>query len=101
MSATDYSHLQFQDINAIDVHTQTGKSASIVANRLSYFYNLLGPSFIVDAPCSSTLIDLSCACQSIRNGESRSALRGAVKLMMYQEITITLSKLGVFSPDGQ
>ncbi|KAA6363439.1 MAG: putative type I polyketide synthase, partial [Streblomastix strix] len=72
ISATDYSHLQFPDINTIDAHTQTGISTSIVANRLSYFYNLLGPSFIVDTACSSALVALNCACQSIRSGESSS-----------------------------
>ncbi|KAA6398153.1 MAG: putative hybrid non-ribosomal peptide synthetase/type I polyketide synthase [Streblomastix strix] len=41
---------------------------------LSYFYNLLGPSFIIDTTCSSTLFSLNCACQRIRNGECRSAL---------------------------
>lgn len=46
VSATDYSHHQFPDINTIDVHTQTGVSTSIIANRLSYFYNLIGPSFM-------------------------------------------------------
>ncbi|KAA6362121.1 MAG: putative polyketide synthase, partial [Streblomastix strix] len=101
ISATDYSHLQFPDVNTIDAHTQTGISTSIVANRLSYFYNLLGPSFIVDTACSSTLVALNCACQSIRSGESRSALCGAVNLMMFPEITIGFSKLGVLSPDGQ
>ncbi|KAH7820135.1 putative polyketide synthase module [Monocercomonoides exilis] len=100
ISATDYSHLQFPDINTIDVHTQTGVSTSINANRLSYFYNLIGPSFIVDTACSSTLVALNCACQSMRTRECDSALCGAVNLMMYPEISIGFSKLGVLSPDG-
>ncbi|KAA6388903.1 MAG: putative beta-ketoacyl synthase [Streblomastix strix] len=61
------------DVNTIDVHTQIGISSSIIVNKLSYFYNLLGPSFIIDTTCSSTLFSLNCACQRIRNGESRSA----------------------------
>ncbi|KAH7821909.1 putative polyketide synthase PksE [Monocercomonoides exilis] len=100
ISATDYSHLQFPDINTIDVHTQTGVSTSIVANRISYFYNLIGPSFIVDTACSSTLVALNCACQSMRTHECDSALCGAVNLMMFPEISIGFSKLGVLSPDG-
>ncbi|KAK2958826.1 putative Highly reducing polyketide synthase easB [Blattamonas nauphoetae] len=100
ISATDYSYWQFPDINTIDSHTQTGVSTSIVANRLSYFYNLLGPSFIVDTACSSTLVALNCAAQSIRNGECRQALVAAVNLMLYPEVTVGFSKLGVLSPDG-
>ncbi|KAH7828358.1 putative beta-ketoacyl synthase [Monocercomonoides exilis] len=100
ISATDYSHLQFPDINTIDVHTQTGVSTSIVANRVSYFYNLIGPSFIVDTACSSTLVALNCACQSMRTHECDAALCGAVNLMMFPEITVGFSKLGVLSPDG-
>ena len=95
ISATDYSHLQFPDINTIDVHTQTGVSTSINANRLSYFYNLIGPSFIVDTACSSTLVALNCACQSIRCRESDGALCGAVNLMIDPEIAVGFSKLEI------
>ncbi|KAK2961530.1 putative Phenolphthiocerol/phthiocerol polyketide synthase subunit C [Blattamonas nauphoetae] len=100
ISATDYSYWQFPEINTMDSHTQTGVSTSIVANRLSYFYNLLGPSFIVDTACSSTLVALNCAAQSIRNGECRQALVGAVNVLLLPEISIGFSKLGVLSPDG-
>ncbi|KAA6374726.1 MAG: putative polyketide synthase [Streblomastix strix] len=63
----------FEDnVNTFDAHTPIGISSSIVVNRLSYFCNLLGPSFIIDTTCSSTLFPLNCACQRIRNGESRT-----------------------------
>ncbi|KAA6378873.1 MAG: hypothetical protein EZS28_025600, partial [Streblomastix strix] len=63
----------FEDgVNTIDAHTQIGISSSIVVNRLYYFYNLLGPSFIIDIAYPSTLFSLNCACQSIRSGEIRS-----------------------------
>ncbi|KAA6388076.1 MAG: putative polyketide synthase, partial [Streblomastix strix] len=64
----------FEDnFNIIDAHTPIGISSLIAVNRLYYFYNLLGPSFIIDTTCSSTLFSLNCTCQSIRSGESRSA----------------------------
>jgi acyl transferase domain-containing protein len=100
VSATDYNHFQFQDTNSIDAHSQTGASTSIIANRLSYFYNLLGPSFVVDTACSSSLVALNCACQSIRSTESRLALVGAVNIIVYPEVSIGFSKLGVLSADG-
>ncbi|KAA6368278.1 MAG: putative polyketide synthase [Streblomastix strix] len=49
---------------------------------LYYFYNILGPSFIIDTTCSSTLFSLNCTSQSIRNGESRSAFCGAGILLL-------------------
>ncbi|KAA6384195.1 MAG: putative type I polyketide synthase [Streblomastix strix] len=92
----------FEDnFNTFDAHTQIGISSSIIVNRLSYFYNLLGPSFIIDTACSSTLVALNCACQRIRSGESSSTFCGTVNLKRFLEITIVFSKLGVLSPDGQ
>ncbi|KAA6369005.1 MAG: putative polyketide synthase, partial [Streblomastix strix] len=91
----------FEDgVNTIDAHTQIGISSSIIVNKLSYFYNILGPSFIIDIAYSSTLFSLNCARQSIRNGECRSALCGTVNLIRFLDITIRFSKLGVLS-DGQ
>ena len=48
----------------------TGAEPSFLANRLSWFYNLTGPSVTVETACSSGLLALHLACQSLRNGES-------------------------------
>lgn len=48
----------------------TGAEASFLANRLSWFYNLTGPSVTLDTACSSSLLALHLACQSLRTGES-------------------------------
>lgn len=49
----------------------TGNSGAILANRLSWFYDLRGPSMTIETACSSSLIGLHLACQSLRSKESR------------------------------
>lgn len=46
----------------------------MTANRLSWFYNFLGPSTAVDTACSSSLNALNLACQTLRNGEATMGL---------------------------
>lgn len=53
----------------VDNYTATGNSNSILAARVSYLYNLLGPCLVVDTACSSSLVSVHLGCQSIRNSE--------------------------------
>ncbi|HAV77681.1 MAG TPA: hypothetical protein DCX53_10050, partial [Anaerolineae bacterium] len=73
---------------------------SIAANRLSYVFDLRGPSMAVDTACSSSLVSIHLAVQSLRNGESDVALAGGVNLILTPELTITFSQARMLSPDG-
>ncbi|MGB7874916.1 MAG: condensation domain-containing protein, partial [Anaerolineales bacterium] len=77
-----------------------GNAHSIAANRLSYVFDLRGPSMAVDTACSSSLVATHLACQSLRNGESDLALAGGVNLILSPELTITFSQARMLSPDG-
>ena len=53
-----------------------GNTGCIAANRLSYFFDLKGPSFTVDTACSSSLVAVHLACEAIWRGEASAALAG-------------------------
>ena len=71
---SEYSVLGSRDLGRIDAWTWTGGALSIIANRLSYFLDLRGPSVTVDTACSSSLVAIHLACKSLRTGESDLAL---------------------------
>ncbi|WP_193173346.1 SDR family NAD(P)-dependent oxidoreductase [Nisaea nitritireducens] len=73
----------------------------LIANRVSYFLDLHGPSEIIDTACSSSLVAIHRAAESIRQGSCRAALVGGVNVLASPEITLSLSKSGVLSEDGR
>ena len=101
ISSSDYSRFQFSHPTAIDAYTSTGNAHSIVANRLSYFLDLRGPSLAVDTACSSSLVALHLACQSLRQGESQLAIAGGVNLILTPQLTIGFSQSRMMAADGR
>jgi amino acid adenylation domain-containing protein/thioester reductase-like protein len=100
ISSYDYSHL-LDNPEMFDAYAGTGNAHSIAANRLSYVFDLRGPSMALDTACSSSLVSVHLACQSLRNGESDVALAGGVNLILTPELTITFSQARMLSPDGR
>lgn len=66
----DYEIMLSRDPEMHAKYKTTGNGAAMLANRLSWFYNLTGPSISLDTACSSGLNALHLACQSIRDGEA-------------------------------
>src|SRR5690606_10792651 len=97
----DYAHIQLHDREAIDAYTGTGTSMSIAANRISYLYDLRGPSVALDTACSSSLVALHQGCESIRTGACDMVLAGGVNTILRPEMTIAMSKASMLSPDGR
>ena len=98
----DYWDMQACSVqrDQISAHTAMGASRTSVANRISYLYNLKGPSLTVDTACSSSLVAVHMACQSIWSGESSLAIAGGVNIMIRPETSMMLSKGNFLSPDG-
>jgi acyl transferase domain-containing protein/SAM-dependent methyltransferase/acyl carrier protein len=101
ISSYDYSLLQLNDRGAIDGYTNLGSSHCIAANRLSYFFNLIGASLAVDTACSSSLVAAHLGCQSLWTGENELAFVAGVNLILRPETTIGFSKASMLSPDGR
>ncbi|MGW4567598.1 type I polyketide synthase, partial [Streptomyces sp. NPDC004561] len=98
----DYATLHHRSgLTAISPHTVTGLHRSIIANRVSYFLGLNGPSLTVDSGQSSSLVSVHLACESLRKGESTIALAGGVNLNIVPESTLGAAKFGGLSPDGR
>lgn len=68
---TDFLSLMWRDPNQIGKYNATGGGACFLANRLSWFYGLEGPSMQVDTACSSGLVALDLACTGLWSGESK------------------------------
>lgn len=66
----DYELMLMTDPEMHALYKTTGTASAMLANRISWFYNLKGPSLSLDTACSSSLTALHLACQSIRCGES-------------------------------
>lgn len=97
----DYAWLQSDAPEDIDVYAATGGGQGIAANRLSYLLDLRGPSIAIDTTCSSSLVAVHLACQSLRNRECGLALAGGVNLLLSPEIALSVSKVVPMAADGR
>ena len=100
LSSNDYGRLQ-ADPNMSDAYMPTGNAGSIAANRISFFFDLQGPSATVDTACSSALVGVHLACSSIWNGESVLGLAGGANVILSPTNAINFSQAGMMSPDGR
>lgn len=105
ISNSDYSLVQLRessgDYVAIDAYAGTGNALSIAANRISFAFDLIGPSIAVDTACSSSLVALNLAVQGLRRGEADLAVVGGVNLILSPELTITFSQARMMAADGR
>lgn len=100
MSA-DYTELLARDIDAFPTYFASGTARSILANRISYFFDWRGPSMTIDTACSSSLFALHLAVQSLRAGESPTAVVAGANLVLAPDQFVAESKLNMLSPDGR
>ena len=68
----------------------TGVSESIQANRVSYVYDLRGPSLMIDTACSSSLAALHSAFLSLQSGDSSTAIVASSVLRLRPQSTVSL-----------
>jgi len=101
ISVSDYAALQREEPDRVDPYVMSGSALSNAANRISYIFDLHGPSFIVDTACSSSLVAVHEACVSLWTGESSLAIAAGVHALLSPSATVGFSKARMLSPTGR
>lgn len=98
---TEYQGISGSNPDAIDGYTATGTAHAVAVGRIAYLLGLRGPAVAMDSACSSSLVTIHMACQSLRMRESDLALAGGVSLILRPETQIAMAKWGMLSPRGR
>ncbi len=98
---SDFAHLALSDPDKIDLYSGTGTANNVLSGRLSYLLDLRGPSLSVDTACSSGLVAVHLACQSLRNKECDMALAGGVTVLLTPLSPIMASRMQLLARDGR
>ncbi len=101
ISGLDYGIRGLDDLASFSAHTMTGNTLSIAANRLSYVFDLHGPSMAIDTACSSSLVALHQACNALRTGDASMAMVGGVNMLTHPYPFIGFSKASMLSASGR
>ncbi len=101
IASNDYAHRRTDDLASLDAYTMTGNTASVASNRISYTFDLRGPSISVDTACSSSLVAIHQACKSLWTGEASTALTGGINMLVHPFPFVGFSKASMLSPDGR
>ncbi|KAI2998093.1 hypothetical protein CAN33_0028820 [Aspergillus niger] len=97
----DYNAMVTKDLEYYPKYTVTGTGNAILSNRISYFYNLHGPSVTIDTACSSSLVCFHLGNQSLSQNESDIAIVVGSALHFDPNVFITMTDLGMLSSDGR
>jgi alkylation response protein AidB-like acyl-CoA dehydrogenase/3-oxoacyl-(acyl-carrier-protein) synthase/acyl carrier protein len=98
---SDYDRIACRDLAKLGAHSGPGTSYAVAAARISYMLDLRGPSLALDTGCSSSLVAVHLACQSLRTRETDCALVGGVNIILSPEKSVALSQAGILSPSGK
>ena len=91
-SFSDYDLNNLRDTETTPMYQSTGCAASLMSNRISYYFDFRGPSATIDTACSSSLAALHLAVQSIQGGESSQAIVGGCHLNVLPDYLVAMSQ---------
>lgn len=92
-SNSEYRMHVAHDVDNLPMFEATGNAESLLANRVSYVYDLRGPSLTIDTACSSSLAALNSAFLSLQAGESSTAIVAGSVVRVQPSSTISLSDM--------
>jgi acyl transferase domain-containing protein/UDP:flavonoid glycosyltransferase YjiC (YdhE family)/thioesterase domain-containing protein/acyl carrier protein len=101
ISSNDYTDIQINQGTEINAFTATGKAYSILANRISYYFDFHGPSQAVDTACSSSLVALHYAVESLQRGQCDLAVTGGANILLSPAYYQAFTDAGMLSPAGR
>ncbi|RAK85572.1 ketoacyl-synt-domain-containing protein [Aspergillus costaricaensis CBS 115574] len=101
VSSADYDRITSRDPEYVPQYQTTGTGLAYLSNRLSYTFDLRGPSLSVDTGCSAAMVALHLACQSLAAGESKQAIVGGVNLLLDPMSSVCMSNMRFFNNDGR
>ncbi|KAH7330434.1 reducing type I polyketide synthase [Rhexocercosporidium sp. MPI-PUGE-AT-0058] len=97
----DFNTMSWRDTQQIPKYSATGTSVAILSNRISWFFDLRGPSMSVDTACSSGLVALHLSCSDLWAGESSMGIVAGSNLILSPELNIAMSNMSFLSKDGK
>ncbi|KAL8928322.1 MAG: hypothetical protein Q9172_001006 [Xanthocarpia lactea] len=98
---SEYAVQMFRDPETLPMFKATGSADSLMSNRISYAFDLRGPSLTVDTACSSGLTAMHLACQSLRAGETTMAIAGGCHINLTPDDFISFSMSNLLSEHGK
>lgn len=101
VTGNDYLNRILEKGIELPPHAITANAPSVLASRISYYLNLRGASFSLDAACSSSFMAIDMACESISKGKIDMALVGGVNVLSTPYAHIVLSKANMLSKSSQ
>ncbi|MFD4443844.1 type I polyketide synthase [Nocardia sp. NPDC058519] len=99
--ANEWANLQMSDYAAITPQHGSGNGYFMTANRLSYQFDLAGPSIAVDTACSSSLVAVHLACAALTAGDCDQAVAGGVNLVLTPAVGVFYTQAGLSAPDAR
>ncbi|CKM28674.1 polyketide synthase [Mycobacterium tuberculosis] len=101
VSSTDYVRLVSASAQQKStIWDNTGGFSSIIANRISYFLDIQGPSIVIDTACSSSLVAVHLACRSLSTWDCDIALVGGTNVLISPEPWGGFREAGILSQTG-
>ncbi|PTB66757.1 beta-ketoacyl synthase domain-containing protein [Trichoderma citrinoviride] len=90
----DYADMASRDPEDRPLGNVVGIARCVMANRISHFLNLKGPSITLDTACSGSLVGLDLACQNLRSGTIKMGIVATSNLYMSPEHVIDAGNVG-------
>lgn len=97
----DYRDMMARDLQNAPTYAATGTGTTLLSNRLSWFFDLRGPSLTINTACSSSMVALHHACESLRRGESDMALVASANVALCSDMFTYLGNQNFLSSTGK